>query len=130
MFSSEIETKIKDVCNDKIATDYLKRHKNIKAFYECSKLSIFNTEYKQGQYVLLPESTNEKPLFGKIFKLLCCEQGKYGYLYIEKTTSSYNSNTDLYIVNESGQFDIIAAIQLPDYHSLDVVRVLCECNFS
>ena len=78
MFSSEIETKIKDVCNDKIATDYLKRHKNIKAFYECSKLSIFNTEYKQGQYVLLPESTNEKPLFGKIFKLLCCEQGKYG----------------------------------------------------
>ena len=92
-------------------------------------MSVYNTEYKRGQYVLLPNSTNEKPLFGKIFKLLCCEQGRYGYLYYQKTSNTYRPDTDLFIVTDCNQFGIIATDQLADYHTIEVERALLSIKF-
>ena len=127
MFASAVEKTIKDLCTDKIALDYLKTQKDIKALYECSKMSVFQTEYKRDQYVVLPNSTNSKPLFGKIFKLLCCDQGKHSFLYYQKVNSMYCSKTDLFIVSDCGFFDIIAIEHLADFHTLEVrKRVLID----
>ena len=119
MFPRQVEKTIKDICTDKIALDFLKTQKDIKALYECSKLSVFHTEYKQGQYVLLPGSTNTRPLFGKIVKLLCCDQGKYSYLYYQKTSHCYCTDTDLFMISSCEQFEIIATDHLPDFHTLE-----------
>ena len=74
--------------------------------------------------MLLPNSTNSKPLFGLIYKLLCCEQGKSAYLYYVKTTNVYCEKSDLFIVKESDEYAIVPTIQLPDYHTIEVERVI------
>ena len=84
-----------------------------KILYECSKLSVHGTEYQHGQFVVLPESSNTLPVFGKILKLLSCEQ--FGYFVIQNTSNKYCSKTDLYFVIENQQFTVVPCLQLPSY---------------
>lgn len=120
LLPSMIEKSIKDNFTDKIAMDFIERQNSLRAFYECSTLSVYSTEYKRGQYVLLPYSTNTNPLFGKVVKLLCCDKGKYGYLYYQKTKSSYSKDIDVFMVVDKDEFDIIATMQLAYFHPLEV----------
>ena len=53
---------------DDLAKDFGKTLKTPTVIYECSKLAVHGTEYKRGHYVILPESTNMFPVFGKISK--------------------------------------------------------------
>ena len=80
--------------------------------YECSKIAVFGTNYKKGQYVILPGSRNAILLLGKIEKLLCCLN--FGYVLYRKVRSEYCSNTDLFFVNDTDQLDILAIHQLAD----------------
>ena len=124
MLISAIEKTILRECTDQIAIDYARDLTTTTVFFECSKLSVYNTQYRKGQYVLLPSSTNEKPDFGKIEKLLICDQGQYAYLYCQNTVSCYCPDTDLYMVTDSEQFVIIPTYQLPDYYPLEVERLI------
>ena len=47
MFPSIIETDVKGLCNDKIALDYATTLRETKLLYECSKMSIYGTDYKR-----------------------------------------------------------------------------------
>ena len=112
---SPIDKTIVKVCTDAVVKNYLKScHVHGGVLYTCKKLSIFNTEYKINQFILLPESTNSSPSFGKIKSLLCDE--KYGYLVYEKTTSYYCKKTDLFFINinEDAKEEIILAHQLSE----------------
>ena len=82
--------------------------------YECSKISLYGTQYKCGQYIILPESNNSIFHFGKIIKLLACE--KYCYLLYQETSNQYCQKTDL----QSCAFEI----ERPG----DQVHVFC-CHF-
>ena len=121
MFKSTIEKNITKLCTDKFVTKYAKKIKIQEIFYECSKLSVFGTEYKHGQYIILPDSTNASPLFGKIYKLLTC--GKKCYLYYQLTSAIYCSKTDLFMITEEQKFDILPSFQLPDYHIIEPYAV-------
>ena len=78
---------------------------------------MFGTEFKLNQYVLLPESTNVNPSFGKVRELLCCQEN--GYLVILKTYSEYCQNTDLFMVFDLGEEDVVQLSHLADYHPLE-----------
>ena len=81
MIPSSISTNILGICSDQIVLNYLKKFKVPgDSLYHCSKLIIYGTEYKKGNYIVLPNSTNTQPYFGKISKLLCCK--KFGYFII------------------------------------------------
>ena len=47
MFPNVLEKKIKGICRNKLAIEYVKTHESIDMLYECSKISIYNTEYKR-----------------------------------------------------------------------------------
>ena len=122
ILSPSIEKNILKVCNHKVAQEYL-RKVNVTGgiLYQCSQISVHGTQYKVGKYVILPQSTNSHPLFGKISMLLCCEE--FCYLMCQRTSASYCSDTDLYIVKELQDFDIFPAHHLADFHPLEGYEV-------
>ena len=113
MISSPLEYSIIKRCSDGIVENFVKTLPTPKILYECSKLSVHGTEYQHGQFVVLPESSNTLPVFGKILKLLSCEQ--FGYFVIQNTSNKYCSKTDLYFVIENQQFTVVPCLQLPSY---------------
>ena len=46
MFQNSLEKKVVGLCNDQIATEYAKAI-DAKCLYECSKMSVYNTDYKR-----------------------------------------------------------------------------------
>ena len=110
--SLEINMKIqKLVTDDKLVLDFLKDHNVPGAkMYQCSKLSVFSTEYKIDQFIVLPGSKNISPKFGRIKHLLCCQ--KYGYLVYQDTNSTYCENTDLFFITEGKEQRILPTYQL------------------
>ena len=117
LISNRIEKTMKNnVCSEKIVQDYLKTLKNVKNLYECSTCSFYGTEYKSGLFVLLPESTNALPAFAKIFKVYCCED--FCHLYYQKTSNSYCSLTDLFMIKDIDSFGVVRSDHLADYHVL------------
>ena len=70
---------------------------------------------------MLPESTNAKPSFGKIVKLLCDNRNQ-GHLCYKLVSSVYCNDSDLYLVKEYEQYAIIPIIQLADYHTIEVIE--------
>ena len=116
MIPTPIEKTIVRVSEDNRVQKYMKNNKIVGgAIYECSKMSIFGTVYKAGQFVILP-STNDCLAFGKIIKLLSCEFNAY-FLY-KKTIAVYCSNTDLYMIHEHEDYDIIPSHHLADFRPL------------
>ena len=110
---ADIEKTIVKECCDEIVLNYLKTYKVPgNTIYECSKLVSFGTEYQKDTYVILPSSTNKNILLGKIEKILACQ--KYGYVLYQKALCEYNHNTDLLMVNELQQCDVIPLYQLSD----------------
>ena len=109
------------VCNDKFVQNYVKTLKNTKVLYECSQCTVFGTEYRSGVYVLLPESTNNLPVFGKICKVLCSEDSCH--LYYKETKNTYLSEVDLFIIKEKKTFGIVQTDHLADYHVLNGYKV-------
>ena len=106
----------------KISTDQITQH-SIKSktvagnvLFQCSKLSAFGTEYKVNQYVLLSDSSNICPSFGKSMKLLCSK--KSAYLMYQKTSNKFCPQTDLFMITEKNEIDIIQVDHLADYHPL------------
>ena len=69
MLSDAIKKTIQKICSDQVVLKYLKSS-NVPGgiLYECSKIEVFGTEYKKGQYIILPKSTNASLFFGKIEK--------------------------------------------------------------
>ena len=54
MFPSAIERTIKKIAKEKLVQDFLKSNKvSGKVLYECSKLSVYGTEYKRNTYIVL-----------------------------------------------------------------------------
>ena len=102
LVASAMENTIKKVCTDKVVTDYMKKWNYPKVMYECTSLSIHSTAYKPGQYVILPSSTNDLPAFGKIVKLLACNQ--FGYLCYQETNNEYCHKRDIYMVSNTQNF--------------------------
>ena len=100
---------------------YIETLRNTKVLYECSSIYVYGTQYKRGSYVLLPESTNNLPVFGKIWKLLACEE--FCHLYYRKTKNTYCSQTDLFMVTEQNSYGIIRSDHLADYHILHGYKV-------
>ena len=121
MIPNPLENNITERCSDKIVKDFVEKLLSPRVIYECSKLSVHGTEYKRGQYVILPESSNTLPVFGKIFKLLSCE--KFGYLIVQKTSSKFCQNTDLYYLTETQEFKMVPCMQLPSFHTLEAYLV-------
>ena len=125
MLSSPVETNITKVSTDIVVEDYLESEKIAGPLLECSKLSIFGTEYRVGHYIILPSSTNECFVFGRIVKLLCDEENAY-FMYHE-SIPKYCPKTDLYFVDERPKkrrhYDIIMAHHLPDYRPLESYEV-------
>ena len=113
----EIDKKIRKIADGDVTKEFVNRNKVAGNLYECSRLSIWGTQYKIGQYVLLRNSTMEDPIFGKIIKLLCGQD--QGYLMCQKTTNSYSPGTDLFFVNDQNAFDVIPTCQLAAYHPLE-----------
>ena len=67
MFPTSIETKIMDIISDNSVKEYLKKTNVVgNTLFHCKKLKVYGTEYKVNQFVLLPNSTNETPSFGRI----------------------------------------------------------------
>ena len=121
MIPRSLEYTMKKRCTDNIVKDFVKKLPSTRVIYECSKLSIHGTEYKPGQFVVLPESSNSLPIFGKIYKLLACE--KFGYLMFQKTSNKYCPNADLYFLTETQEFEIVPCMQLPSFHTLEAYPV-------
>ena len=117
MLPPSIEKKIQKICTDQITQHYLKS-KTVagNVLFQCAKLSAFGTEYKVNQYVLLPDSSNSCPSFGKITKLLCSK--KSAYLMCQKTSNTFCPLTDLFMITEKNEHDIIQVDHLADYHPL------------
>ena len=120
LISNPLQNVITKKCNDDIIKDFVKTSSS-RHLYECSKLIVFGTEYKPGQYVILPESSNASPSFGKIKTLLSCK--KFGYLIVQNTTNQYCPKTDLYYVIETQELKIVPCMQLPSYHPLEAYPV-------
>jgi hypothetical protein len=110
--------KVVEVCDDELVENYVKNSNNVEnVLYLCSNLTIFGTEYKVGEFVILPNSTNISPSFGKIKKLLCSQ--KNGYLMYQKTISVYCEKSDLFMISELSEDEIIPVEHLADYHPLE-----------
>lgn len=117
LVSSAMENTITKVYSDEVVKNYVKTLKLPKVLYECSKLSIYGTDYRPDQFILLPESTNVKPVFGRISKLLSCQ--KFGYLYYEKTVSTYSPGADIFMIRGTEEFYIVPCQQLPTYRTIE-----------
>ena len=118
---TEIDKTIRKIADDDITKEFMKRNKTAGNLFECSRLSVWGTQYKIGQYVLLRNSKMEEPIFGKIVKLLCSQD--QAYLMCQKTTNSYSPGTDLFFVNDENAFDVIPSCQLAAYHPLESYEV-------
>lgn len=116
MIPSPIEKIIKKVSEDIFVRRYMKKYKIVKVMYECSKLSIFGTMYKQGHFVILP-SRNDCLAFGRIVKLLSC--GENAYFLYKRNVSLHCSKTDLYMLTEHEDYDIIPSHHLADFRPLN-----------
>ena len=114
---TEIDKTIRKIADDDITKEFVERNKISGNLFECSKLSVWGTQYKIGQYVLLRNSTMEDPIFGKIVKLLCSLD--QAYLMCQKTSNSYSPATDLFFVNDENLFEVIPSCQLAAYHPLE-----------
>ena len=123
MVSCTTEKTIKAICQDEIAKNYL-RNSSVpeNVLYECSKISVYNTEYRKGQFIVLPSSTNEHLVFGKIRKLLVCKKDNAYFVY-EKTTNSYDPISDLYIIHKQTELELIPQHQLACYYPLNAYGV-------
>ena len=125
MMGMEIQTKTqKPATDNELIQDFLASHKVPgHKLYVCSNLSVFNTEYKVGQFIVLPGSNNISPSFGVIKQLMCCE--KYGYLAYQQTSSTYCDRTDLFFITEEKQQCILPAHQLSigNFRPLEGYRV-------
>ena len=118
LIPSATEKTIIKPCSDDIVQDYLKKETvQGDTLYECKNVSVFNTEYRVGQYILLPNSSHHSPVFGKIKKLLSCES--HAYFIFEKTSNRYDVDTDLFFLNGENILDIIPQYQLPSYYPLN-----------
>ena len=111
-----IDYEIKGVSNDRIVKEYAKKNKVAGDVFRCSRLTVFGTDYKSGEYVLLPDSTNNSPVFGKIANLFC--SADQGYLKYQKTSNTYCMKLDIFYIKEEPGFDLIPVRQLADYHPL------------
>ena len=113
---------IKNVFSDVAVEQY---ERTAKVFggkmYECSKLVIHGTEYFKDQFILLPDSTNSHPNFGRLVKLLCDE--KFGYFLYEETKNYYCYDTDLFMVKKKKEKSIIRAEHIASYLPLDSYEV-------
>ena len=126
LLSSSIESDIIKVCDHPVVTNYTKSTQVAGGvMYECKKLSVFGTAYRPGHYLILPESTNEAFVFGKIVKLLVCEE--YAYFLYERHIPTYCSKTDLWFVSKQKQpktnRGIILSHQLPDFRPLEAYKM-------
>ena len=121
LLTNPIEKTIKKVCSNLIVKQYAKDLNIQQEIYECSRLSFHGTDYKCGQFILLPDSTNSSPSFAKICNLLCSDETCY--LYYQKTTALYCKHTDLFFITEIDQFDVIQPIQLPSFHVIESYTV-------
>ena len=121
LLKSPVQKNIKKVFTNKVVEDYVKTLKSKIVLYECRNCSVYGTEYKRGNYVLLPQSSNEQPVFAKITKVLCCE--KFCHLYYKDTTNEYCSKSDLFMIKEKNTFGIIKTDHLADYHVLHGYKV-------
>ena len=118
MIDCAIEKNIKNICSDDIAIDYLKKFRVFGGkLFECTTLVIHGTQYHEGQYILLPESSNEYPKFGKIVKLLC--DSKHGYFMYQKTSSVYSTEADLFMIEVKEKQKIIMAKHICSYLPLE-----------
>ena len=126
MFPMKIEKNIKKVCSDEVVLDFLKTSRVYgDVLFECTKLLIFGTQYHRGQYVLLPETTNTYPSFGKIMKLLYSEN-EFAFLKYQKTSNSYCSATDLYFITLKEDYGIICTKHIADFHPLGLFTINVE----
>ena len=122
LLTEPLVKKILKKCVDDNVQEYRENNRNDGGFlYECASLSFYNTEYKPGQFVILPNSSNISPKFGEIKKLLC--SSKYGYLVYKKTTNVYCSSTDLFMVNVTSHEAIIPVHHLGEFHPLEGYEV-------
>ena len=122
MLPSVVEKTILKVCSDKVVLDYQKMFKVPgNKLHLCSKLSVFSTDYYVGQYIVLPSSTNAAPKFGKIQKLLSCT--KFAYFMYKKTQNVYCPKSDLYIITEDKDCDLVPQHKLPCYYPLNAYDV-------
>ena len=124
ILSSSIQKDIIKVCEHHIVKHYTTRNQVLGGvIYECKKLSIFGTKYNVGHYIILPESTNEAIVFGRIVKLLACKE--YAYFLYEKHIPTHCSKTDLYFVTKKQKHiqGIILSHQLPNFRPLEGYKV-------
>ena len=129
LIPSETEKTIIKPCSDDIVKNYLKKETvQGGTLYECKKLSVFNTEYIVGQYILLPKSSHNSPVFGKIVKLLSCQS--HAYFIFEETSNRYDVDTDLFFLNGENVLDIIPQYQLPCYYPLNSYEVGQDKNIT
>ena len=74
--------KVVEVCDDELVQNYVKNSNTVEdVLFLCSNLTIFGTEYKVDEFVILPNSTNISPSFGKIKKLLSSQKIYYKMFY-------------------------------------------------
>ena len=117
MIPMAIQKKIKKVSRDNLVQTYLQSFKVPGGImYQCSKMTIYGTTYKSGEYLILPESTNSSLVIGKICSLLCCQE--YAYFKYQRNATSYCPKTDLYYVKGLPEYDIVASHHLADYRPL------------
>ena len=110
--------KVVEVCDDELVQNYVKNSNTVEdVLFLCSNLTIFGAEYKVDEFVILPNSTNISPSFGKIKKLLSSQ--KNGYLMYQKTLSVYCEKSDLFMITELLEDEIIPVEHLADYHPLE-----------
>ena len=71
MVVTPIERTITKISKSPIVADYIGKH-NVSGgiIYTCSKISVFGTNYREGQVVILPNSDNKLMEFGEIVELL------------------------------------------------------------
>ena len=121
LLGKKMEKNIKGVFSDAAIEQYEKTAKVFGKMYECSKLVIHGTEYFKDQFVLLPDSTNSDPNFGRLEKLLCDE--KFGYFLYKETKNYYCHDTDLFMIKLKKEKSIIRAEHIASYLPLDSYEV-------
>ena len=119
LIPSKLDRSIEKISNNETVVEFLKRNKVDGGYiYSCNRLEVFGTEYKVGNYIVLPESKNSNVQFGQIIELLSCES--HGYLLLMKMLSEYCENTDLYFLTEQPIYEVIPTYQIHEYHPLEV----------
>ena len=115
---TEIDKSISKECTDDLTMKYLQDFKVAgNMLYECRTLSVWGTEYRVGQYVLIQGSTIDVPVFCIISKLLCCQ--KCAYLMLQKTSSVYCNKTDLYFISDESDYEVMPIEHLAAFHPLE-----------